>query len=144
MNLVFSNQTQKKIPRSHLENVAQKLQRYLVRKGHRPQDLKKDLILVFLPLEQVRALNARFRNKDYATDVLSFQSDDPESLGELVFSPEVLQRQALENGHSFRWELTYMMIHGVLHLLGYEHEKSSRRAQEMYRLQDEFFERLRS
>lgn len=143
MKLVISNESDKNIPRTHLEQVAKRMQIYLVKKGVSKSELQKEVVVVFLPTAHAKALNFQFRKKDYATDVLSFHSADPECLGELVMCPEVLERQAEENGHSFKWEVTYMFIHGVLHLLGYDHEKSSRQAQKMFRLQDDFFSLLK-
>ncbi len=87
----------------------------------------------------MRRLNKTFRGKDYATDVLSFDATDPESLGELVLCPEVIQRQAKEHELSDFAEYAYMVLHGILHLLGYDHEKDDKAAREMYRLQDKIF-----
>lgn len=143
MKLVISNETDKKIPRSHLEQVSKKMQIYLLKNGIAKSKLQKEIVVVFLSTTRAKALNLQFRKKDYATDVLSFHSSDPECLGELVMCSEVLERQAKENGHSFKWEVTYMFIHGVLHLLGFDHEKNSREAQKMFRLQDNFFTYLK-
>ena len=105
--------------------------------------IKDDLTVVFLDPAPAKKLNHQFRKKKYATDVLSFSSDLPGELGELVMCPQVLQRQAKEHGLSLKAELSYMLIHGVLHLLGYDHEKSEREAQKMFRIQDQLFDRLR-
>ena len=61
------------------------------------------------------------------------------ALGELVFCPSVVKKQAQENRHSYRDELAYLSIHGLLHLLGFEHEGGGQRAKEMYDLQDSLF-----
>lgn len=104
------------------------------------------IYLVFLDEKSARKLNREFRGKDRATDVLSFSGVEPGSLGELVFAPDVLKIQAREHGLSYRFELGYMVIHGVLHLLGYEHEgtgfAAKRRQEKMFALQDLLFERL--
>jgi probable rRNA maturation factor len=74
----------------------------------------------------IRPLNARWRNIDRATDVLSFaQSDHPASdglLGDVVISVETARRQASERGHDTSRELRILLVHGVLHLLGHDHE----------------------
>ena len=73
---------------------------------------------------------------------MSFEGDpmfDPHQLGELVLCPQVVLKQSKEHNLSFRLELTYMLIHGVLHLLGYEHEGSAHRALEMFNIQDLIF-----
>jgi probable rRNA maturation factor len=105
--------------------------------------LKKDEItFVLVSAGRMKALNFEFRGKDYATDVLSFSSTSPESLGELILCPSVLKKQAKQNGHSLDSEMLYMLIHGILHLLGYDHEKSLVEEKKMFSLQDRLFSRL--
>lgn len=163
MNLEIINQSSQRIPKKWMQSWISVFERKLSSKTE--IDLKNwDLVCVFLPINEARKMNLQFRGKDYATDVLSFSSDlqnnhlqkrkkhfinkqvkspEPLVLGELVLCPEVLKRQAKENGHSFRAELGYMLIHGVLHLLGYDHEKSKKQAKEMFDLQDQLFDSLR-
>jgi len=105
--------------------------------------LKADLTVVFLDPAPAKKLNKQFRKKNYATDVLSFSSEIPDELGELVMCPQVLQKQAKEHDLSFKAELSYMLIHGVLHLLGHDHEKSKTEAKKMFQIQDQLFDRLR-
>jgi probable rRNA maturation factor len=72
----------------------------------------------------LRRLNRDFRNKDYATDVLSFPSPGKNGfLGDIAISFEHAQRQAAEYGHPVSQEIEILMLHGVLHLLGMDHEK---------------------
>jgi probable rRNA maturation factor len=75
---------------------------------------------------RIRALNRTYRRKDYATDVLSFPSSQhpvPSScLGDIVIARGVARRQAREAGHAERTELKILALHGLLHLLGYDHE----------------------
>jgi probable rRNA maturation factor len=97
---------------------------------------KMDLTIVFLDTAAAKKLNRQFRGKDYATDILSFEG------GELVLCPQVLKRQAKEHKHSFNAELGYMLIHGVLHLQGFDHEKSKSAAAKMFKIQDQVFDRL--
>jgi len=102
-----------------------------------------ELNLVFLNKSKARALNKKFRKRNYATDVLSFSPEAAgEGLGDLVFCPEVLVKQAKDQGHSFKKELDYMVIHGFLHLLGYDHEKNRREELKMMKLQDKLFAKL--
>ena len=75
----------------------------------------------------MRALNSRYRNRDYPTDVLSFSYGDMKLdqipfLGEIVISPEVAVRQAIRWGVRPEKELRKLLVHGILHLLGYDHE----------------------
>jgi len=77
---------------------------------------------------RVRALNKRYRKKDKATDVLSFPAEDGRPshgdryLGDIVIASAVARRQAREAGHSLQTELRILALHGLLHLLGYDHE----------------------
>lgn len=71
---------------------------------------------------QLRKLNREFLGHDYATDVLSFPSGDASELGDLAISAQRAQSQAEEFGHSLFDELRILMLHGVLHLAGFDHE----------------------
>ncbi len=84
--------------------------------------------------ESIRDLNRRFRSKNYPTDVLSFPSKGrarwalPEEeraprLGEIVISVETAKRQARREGHQLDMEIKLLMIHGLLHLMGFDHER---------------------
>ena len=77
--------------------------------------------------EELRRLNREYRRKDYATDVLSFPSTGGAFLGDLAISSERAREQAREYGHSTEDELRILMLHGVLHLLGYDHETDAGR-----------------
>nr|Q01P09.1 RecName: Full=Endoribonuclease YbeY [Candidatus Solibacter usitatus Ellin6076] len=70
---------------------------------------------------ELRRLNRDFRKKDYATDVLSFPSGGP-GLGDLAISLGRARAQAREFGHTIEQEISILMLHGVLHLLGHDHE----------------------
>src|SRR5579871_1214822 len=72
---------------------------------------------------RLRDLNSRFRGKDYATDVLSFPSED--GGGEIAISLDTAARQAAEMGHDLDHELRILMLHGLLHLAGMDHETDS-------------------
>ena len=86
--------------------------------------------------EGIRALNREFRGLDKPTDVLSFPlveyeasdtptyDDDANMLGDIVISLERAEEQANEFGHSFDREVAFLTAHSMLHLLGYDHEKS--------------------
>lgn len=102
---------------------------------------QKELAIIFLNPNAAKETNQEYRGKNYATDVLSFEGEG-EYLGELVICPHVLKAQAKENSHSFKAELGYMLIHGVLHLLGFDHEKSKKEAAKMFQIQDQVFDRL--
>ncbi len=76
---------------------------------------------------RVRALNRQYRRKDTATDVLSFPSDERGYLGDVVIAAGVAKRQAGEAGHPLTTELRVLALHGLLHLLGYDHERDDGR-----------------
>jgi len=71
---------------------------------------------------RVRTLNRRFRHKDAPTDVLSFPAGERGVLGDIVIAAGVARRQARDAGHSLQTELRVLALHGLLHLLGYDHE----------------------
>lgn len=102
----------------------------------------REMTIVFLNAARAKSLNLEYRGRAYATDVLSFMSDTQDSLGDLVICPQVVRRQAKEHGLTFRSELAYMSLHGLLHLLGYDHEESEVEAKRMFRLQDRLFSQL--
>jgi probable rRNA maturation factor len=86
-----------------------------------------DLTLVLTGDSQVQALDREFLNKDIPTDVLSFPSSetDPETgrryLGDIIISVPQAEAQSVAGGHSLESELSLLVIHGVLHLLGHDH-----------------------
>lgn len=71
---------------------------------------------------RVRALNRRFRGVNNATDVLSFPAEEPGMLGDVVIARGVASRQARASKHPLATELRVLALHGLLHLLGYDHE----------------------
>jgi rRNA maturation RNase YbeY len=95
----------------------------------------------------IRKLNKKWRNKDKATDVLSFPLLSVQELklapshpgalvlGDIVISVPTAKRQAAERGHRLSVELEILLVHGLLHLLGYDHEHSPREAARMRRLE---------
>ena len=76
---------------------------------------------------RLRALNRQYRKKNKVTDVLSFPSDEHGFLGDVVISSGVAARQARAAGHSLATELRVLALHGLLHLLGYDHERDDGR-----------------
>jgi probable rRNA maturation factor len=89
---------------------------------------------------QIHTLNRQYRGKDKPTDVLSFPLADelqPLLLGDVVISVETAACQAQRRGHGLREELQTLLIHGILHLLGYDHEVSRSEAIRMRRKERE-------
>ena len=96
-----------------------------------PARARGEVTVALVSDRQVRALNRQYRGIDKATDVLSFPCDDPctvvgpdepVTLGDVVIAPLVAEKQAAEYGHTVEEELNLLLVHGVLHLLGYDHE----------------------
>jgi len=86
--------------------------------------------IVFLNARQMQWYNKMYRNKDYPTDVLSFpvtESVPGEGLylGDILISMQNTAEQASEKGHSLGTELQILLLHGLIHLLGYDHETDS-------------------
>ena len=99
------------------------------------------LSLVMVGDDEMRRLNRRYRGQRKTTDVLSFaqlegdaiESADDSHLGDVVVSVPVARRQARQGGWTLEEELLRLVIHGLLHVLGYDHEKSVREARRMQR-----------
>jgi probable rRNA maturation factor len=88
--------------------------------------------------QRMRRLNREYRKKDRSTDVLAFamrESDNPcpTMLGDVVISVPTALRQASEAGRSLDHELAALLVHGVLHLCGYDHERNKKEAARMHR-----------
>jgi len=90
---------------------------------------EQSVTIVFVADEAIKTLNRKFRGKNYATDVLSFPSeaevfevDQQKHLGEVVISVQRAAAQARDNDLSFSNELKQLILHGLLHLAGYDHE----------------------
>jgi rRNA maturation RNase YbeY len=79
----------------------------------------------------IQELNSTWRDKNKATDVLSFPQDLPGLLGDLVISVETAQEQAEQRDHGLRDELRILLVHGVLHLCGHDHERGPEAHREM-------------
>src|SRR5690349_2201999 len=80
--------------------------------------------IAFVSDKAIRQLNRQFRGVDKATDVLSFPADekDESNLGDIAISVETAAVQAKENGLTFEGEVAQLILHGLLHLSGYDHE----------------------
>jgi len=86
---------------------------------------QKDIELLVVHNDEIQQLNKEHRNIDKATDVLSFPMDfefDNMPLGSIVISVDYVEEKAKEYGHTFNEEFNLLFIHGLLHLLGFDHE----------------------
>ncbi len=103
--------------------------------------LRADLAIRLVDTKEGRALNRHYRGKDYATNVLSFPAELPEGvnlplLGDLVICAPVVAREAREQGKKLNAHYAHLTIHGVLHLLGLDHE-DEREAEAMEQIERE-------
>ena len=78
--------------------------------------------IAFVSDSSIQKLNKQFRGVDKPTDVLSFPADERDNLGDVAISVETAAKQAKENGLSFDDEIAQLILHGLLHLSGYDHE----------------------
>lgn len=129
----------------HVPAAARGLGRWLIGAG--PASAAGTVDIALVSDSRMRQLNREFRGVAKATDVLSFPaSDEPpapgtrartghadEPLGDIAIALGVAERQAREQGHALRTELRILALHGLLHLLGYDHEKDNGR---MRRVED--------
>ncbi len=102
-----------------------------------------ELGILFVGDQRMRGLNRRYRGKDRTTDVLAFTMREafmphaprlaPDMLGDVVISVHTAWRQAKEAGRSLDEELAWLLVHGILHLCGYDHERSEKEARRMHR-----------
>lgn len=83
--------------------------------------------------DSIEQMNKTYRHKDKPTDVLSFRYSDDS--GEIVLSADTIRKQAKEFGHSVQVEAAFMLVHGILHILGWDHERSEQEAREMRALE---------
>lgn len=88
-----------------------------------PARARGDVTVALISDARMRTLNRAFRGKDYATDVLSFPVEADAFLGDIAIATGVARRQAEEAGHPLSTELRLLALHGLLHLLGYDHER---------------------
>ena len=99
----------------------------------------KSLNIAFVNSTKIKKINHQFRGHNKATDILSFHGDNQGLLGELILCPKIVKQKSRKAKISFQGMLVYLYIHGILHLLGFDHEKSKRDATVMFEIQDEIF-----
>jgi probable rRNA maturation factor len=119
------------IPHFSRREIAQFVRRVLI--GLRVDDDIHDVSIAIVDDEAMRNLNRKFRKKNKTTDVLTFPADDSDAdpnatgrpLGDIVISIDQARRQATDQKHSLATEVRYLILHGILHALGYDHETDS-------------------
>jgi probable rRNA maturation factor len=112
----------------------ERLATFVLRMEEAPDAVELSVALV--GTDEIAVLNERYRGIAGPTDVLSFGCDEPEpvasdepvAIGDVVIAPEVAEKQAAELGSTVESELDLLLVHGVLHLLGYDHEDDAEAA----------------
>jgi len=106
------------------ETSAQALSRFAT-KAQRALDLRGEVNIYVTSSREMQELNRRYRRKNKPTDVLSFPSRVPEVAGDVAISLEIAAANAAEIGHSLATEVKVLILHGLLHLAGFDHEKDN-------------------
>ena len=96
----------------------------------------KDVSLILVDLDEIHNINLQYRHLDRPTDVISFEEDEEDYLGEIFICIDKVYSQALEYSHSNEREFAFLLCHGLLHLHGYDH-MNEKDEKEMFDLQDE-------
>jgi probable rRNA maturation factor len=116
----------------------------LVRKAARAAtaNRKRSLTVALADDRRVRALNAQHRNKDKPTNVLSYPSGERVFLGDIVLARQTVWREAKSQGKTPADHLSHLVVHGTLHLMGYDHETSEADAERMEALERRILAKL--
>lgn len=128
-------------------NLVQSILNYVATEEKVPEG--SEVSVTFVDNEAIRKINNEYRNKDAVTDVISFALNDDESdmfaesipnlLGDIIVSYPRTVQQAEEYGHSINRELGFLIVHGFLHLLGYDH-MNEEEEKVMFKRQEELLE----
>ncbi len=105
----------------------------------------QNVSVAFVTPEEIQKLNKTYRKKDKPTDVLSFEkvSEFKDEAVEIIICPFVVRQNAKESKLPLKKELAKMLIHGLLHTLGYDHERSEKEARVMEELEKKYFAKIK-
>ena len=138
MEILIQNNTPKKIEKSKLTSIVDKV----IRAELGDRDIGT-LNILLTDDSEIESINKKFRHKDEPTDVLSFQYGlEEETIGDIVISLDRISEQAAGFENSFEEELYYILIHGVLHVLGYTHHGYDDEGEEIFDLQRDYYTRF--
>ena len=132
MMIEITNLTSKKIATSFLKKIADEAIKVLGKKE------LKNISLVLVGDARMKSLNKKYRGRNRLTDVLSF-----EGLNEIVICLPQAKRQAKTLKYSLNFELTRLLVHGIVHLKGYDHEKSAKEAKKMREIEEKILRSLK-
>ncbi len=127
-----NNLTADRINKDFLERIAEKV---LI--GENKQGLELSIVLVCQ--DRIKELNKKYRRRNKSTDVLSFGYGDSD---EIVICLQEIKKNAKKFRSTFKKELVRVLIHGILHLLGYDHEKSGKEAQIMKKRESHYLSKV--
>lgn len=124
---VYIENTQNKIPVNR--NLVTKLNETMNKAAEIHGLSNQEMSIIFVDNIQIQKINRDYRDKDQVTDVISFALNDDDTafawekndLGDIYISLERAKEQSIDYGHSFEREVCYLAVHGLLHLLGYDH-----------------------
>lgn len=138
----INNLTKERINKKEFEKISE-----TILNGEK--DKKAEISLAIVDSRKIRILNKKYRKKDKATDVLSFQYDVPslwnkDFLGEIIICPQIVKKNAKELGGTFGREMNKVLIHGILHLLGFDHEKNNKEAKIMQNKEDFYLNKIKT
>jgi probable rRNA maturation factor len=136
MVMEINNLTKFAVDRNKFSTVAK-----IVLKGENKES--ETISLAFVDAKEIKKLNKTFRKKNKPTDVLSFALEENGYLGEIVICPEIVKENAAKYGVTAKQETMKVFIHGILHLLGYDHEKSKKEALIMEKKQEEYLSKIK-
>ncbi|OGZ18680.1 MAG: rRNA maturation RNase YbeY [Candidatus Nealsonbacteria bacterium RBG_13_42_11] len=124
----INNLTSVFVDRKYLKKISEKVLR--------KEKEKKDLSVALISPGQIKKLNKKYRKKNRPTDILSFSYDN---YAEIVICPQKVKNNAKKYHSTFKKELSRVLIHGILHLVGYEHEKNPRKKKLMEKKENYYF-----
>jgi probable rRNA maturation factor len=106
----------------------------------------REVSVLFVGDSKIKEINREYRSKDKVTDVITFAFDDTPgfesaAIGDIVISFDTAKRQALEYGHSLKREMAFLYCHGLLHLLGYDHN-TKLEEEKMFGIQEQVLNNL--
>ena len=137
MKLLYTDEENSSLTYEFFMKIAEAVFDYLNNKEN-----QYEISLLITNDETIHLLNKEYRQKDKPTDVLSFPMEDDIMLGDIVISLDTAKNQALEREIGLEREIAFLFIHGLLHLLGYDHETSVEDEKEMFALQEEILKKL--
>ncbi len=104
------------------ENYEDVINLVLTKAANLTNNQNKAINIILVNNDEIKRLNKEYRNKDYVTDVLTFPDGYMNNLGDVFVSIPRMVEQANELGHSTKRELGFLVVHGFLHTLGYDHQ----------------------